>query len=626
MKKLYDRITDTFKHSGEETTTLATPSSSSPDVLEQYKIEKQKIKIENQPFRLSGLLHILTNKISEKLKYHRHQLYYDIDKEVARYIVGDNDYIEQILKPLMEQLITLNSDAEIILHISKEKERYIVFDLSNPDGELPKALCNGLNENTVSENEYTEILTIFNKAKNIAEAMQGSLAVECSRRSGTHFIFKLPYIQDEDARSNRNQLKDFLSGKRALFIGNTKYETQRAQYIFGTFGLEIVNMSFDEFDSKKPDLDRYFMVILRSADLSYKHVSFLKMLRQNPNIGFKLIIIHELFEEESKIAMTKPIADAELYSPIIIGDVEEILYQMFIRKSKAVTGISNMQVFDPSTFVVKGNKEPTRKDMEHFRGAHIAVAEDSKVDQRIIRNILDVDGIKLFMVNNGKELLDLLRKEEIDIVLTDINMPIMNGLTVTREIRSVDKWKDLPIVSISSMAFVHEIEAMKEAGMDGSITKPITAQDLYRALEQFLKITPEMQARYARNVRQRDLASYDGNPAILDVEKGIEETGNKMEYLELLNETMEVLEDGEEELRTLILEGEYMALKTFTQSMIRLYSNIHAPEMVNMFKEILMYLSTNTTMRYLSEYIHLYAKNRKHLKKEIEKLKAFFAE
>jgi len=65
--------------------------------------------------------------------------------------------------------------------------------------------------------------------------------------------------------------------------------------------------------------------------------------------------------------------------------------------------------------------------MEYFRGAHIAVAEDSKVDQRVMRNILDVDGIRIFMVDNGKAMIDLLKTEEIDIIFTDINMPIMDG-------------------------------------------------------------------------------------------------------------------------------------------------------------------------------------------------------
>ena len=629
MKKLYGRITNTFRRLGNNsmsTNNQAEVSASTQDILEQYRIDTKKIKIENQPFRLSGLLHILTNKISDRLEEHRHNLYYDVEQEVGRYIIGDNDYIEQILEPLLQELILLNHDSEIIMHISKYKEQFIVFDIYNPQGVLDKALCKSFEKSEHNET-YADTLAVFAKVKNIAEAMGGSLTIKSAKRGGAHFIFKLPYIEDKDTRSNQNKLKKSLSGKRALFVGKTKYETQRVQYIFGVFGLKAENMSLEEFDSKKPDLSKYFMVILRSADLSPKHISLLKMLRQNKKNAFKLIIIHELFEENKKIEMTKAVADAELYSPTIIGDVEEILYQMFILKSKAVKGISNMQVFDPSSFIVSGHKDPTKQDMEYFRGAHIAVAEDSKVDQRVMRNILDVEGIKLFMVNNGEDLLKVLRTEEIDIVFTDINMPVMDGLAATQEIRNEPKWKDLPVISISSMAFGHEIKAMQIAGMNASIAKPISAQDVYRALERFLKITPAMQARYAKKIRQQNLPTeYKGNSAVLDVTKGLEDAGGKLQYIELLNETLEVLQDSQEELRKLIIGGEYIALKTFAQSMVKLYSNIHAVEMINMFNEIMMYLSTNNTKSYLSEYILLYAKNRQRLEEEVDAFKTYVSD
>jgi len=390
MKTLYNRVINRLKQLGKKQTKPLTTSAtedilSASDILESYRIETKTIKIENQPFRLSGLLHILTNKISNPLKEQRHRLYYDVDCEVGRYIVGDNDYIEQVLQPIMQYLVMLNSQSEVVLHISKEKERAIVFDAYNP---------------------HATVLLEF----------------KSSKRTGTHFIFSIPYIADKNTKSNQEKLKRELKNKRALFIGKDPYDTKRVQYIFNIFGLKIEHMELDIFEQKKPDLSKYDMAILRSADLMPKHIGFFKNFRQRQKEHFKLIITHELFESEQRIEMTKPIADAELYNPVIVGDVEEILNQMFILKSKAVKGISNMEVFDPSSFIVSGKRTPSKQDMEYFRGAHIAVAEDSKVDQRVMRNILDVDGIRIFMVDNGKAMIDLLKTEEIDIIFTDINL------------------------------------------------------------------------------------------------------------------------------------------------------------------------------------------------------------
>ena len=628
MKKIYDRIVNIFKHLGGDTDVHTTPSDIHADVLEQYKIANKKIKIDNQPFRLSGLLHILTNKISNNLKYHRHKLYYDIDKEVARYIVGDNDYIEQILKPLLDQLIILNSDSRIVLHISKEENRFIVFDLYNPDAVMSRALCKILKNKKAPKEEHMGTLKLFTKARNIAEAMGGSLDVECSKRNGTHFIFKLPYIEDKNARSNKYRLKNVLSGEKALFIGNTKYETEKVAYILEHFEVQTETITLEEFNTKKPDLDKYLMVVLRSSDFSSKHMIFFRTLQQNQKKNFKLITIHDLFEEESKVEMAKSIADAELYCPIIIGDVEEILYQIFILKSKAVKGVSNKKAFNPTRFVIKGDKPLEKKDMERFRGAHIAVAEDSKIDQRILRHILDIEGVRVFIVSNGKELIELLEKEEIDMVFTDVNMPVMDGLTATKAIRSMPKWKNLPIISISSMSFGHEIQAMEVAGMDAAIPKPISARNIYTALEKYLKVSPATQVKHTKRKKkqQTDLSDYKGNPAILDVKKGIAETESKLAYMELLNETMETLEDSEEEFKKLIFRGEYIALKAFVRSMVRLYSNIHATEMAEMFEEIMLYLSTNNSKKHLPDYIILFAKNKKRLQKEIEAYRSYISE
>ncbi|AKF24692.1 hypothetical protein YH65_04285 [Sulfurovum lithotrophicum] len=593
-----------------------------PEVLEAYRIESKKIKIENQPFRLSGLLHILTNKIGKALKAHNHHLHYDVDSEVGRYIVGDNDYIEQILEALLKNTIVLGTDSEIVLSIFRSRQNFLVFDVSNEKGVISKVDCREYLTTESISTEKSEELNSFVKAKKIAEAMGGSLTLSSNKRSGTHYTLKIPYIPDKDNRSHQQQLKKFLEGKRALFIGKTKYETKRVQYIFETYGIKISDMKLEDFEKKKPDLSRYDMVIIRSSDLTAKHIAFFKRIYENPKSEFKIIISHELFEPENKIALGKSIAHAELFNPAIIGDVEEILYQMFILKSKAVKGISNMEVFDPETFVLKGSRSVREGDLKKFSGAHIAVAEDSKVDQRVIRNILNkAEGASLFFVENGLDMIKLLEEKEIDIIFTDINMPLLDGLTMTKRIRSNPKWENIPIISISSMAFKHEIRSMVLAGMNATISKPITAQEVYRALERFLKVTPAMQARSLKKEQKRNVyTDYDRN--ILDVQKGLDEVGEELQYMEILLETRETLKGSAKQVSKLIYDDEYLAMKAYARSLRDLYKNIHANEMVKILDELTHYVYINKKV-YLMEYTALYQKNWMDLQKEIDRFVAF---
>lgn len=588
--------------------------TTSVEVIEKYRVEIRKIKIENQPFRISGLLHILTNKMSDLLEEHKHTIYYDVESEVGRYVVGDNDYIEQVLEILLKNSIDLSTESEISLKISKSKNKFLVFEVINKKGFMKRTVIKEYEHGKRTLSTMSENFNSFMKAKKIAEAMTGSIVLKSSKFSGTQYSFTIPYYEDKDNRSNQEKLKKFLEGKNALFIGKDQYDTKRAQYIFKTFGINIENMNLSDFEKKKPDMRKYDMAILRSADMTYAHISFLKNIYEDKKSNFKIIIVHELFESEEKIAFSKSIAHAELYNPTIIGDVEEILYQMFMLQSNAVKGINNMEIFDPKTFALRGSRNITKDTIGNYKGAHIAIVEDSKVDQRIMRNILKINGITLFCMINGAEMIELLEKEEIDLIFSDINMPVMDGLTMTKKIRTVKKWENIPIVSISSMAFVHEIKEMQVAGMNASISKPIVAEEVYRAVERFLVMTPEIRERRIKS----HLNNFHYNKEVLDIDKGLQEAESDEQYREVLLETMDILKDTIEPFSKMVYDEEYHALGEFSKLALDLYEKIHALEMIKMFQELSVYVSSKQRT-YLIEYAFIYRKNWKKLEMEIEK-------
>ena len=581
-------------------------------VIEKYRVEIRNIKIENQPFRISGLLHILTNRMSKLLKDNKHTIYYDVESDVGRYIIGDNDYIEQVLEILLKHSMDLSTDSEISLKISKSKNKFLVFEVVNKKGFMEKAMFKEYTHAKRTLTQLSENLNTFIKAKKIAEAMNGSIELKSSKKSGTQYSFTIPYFEDKDNKSNQQELKKHLEGKHALFIGKDEYDTKRAQYIFKTFGINIENMKLSDFENKKPDMQKYDMAILRSSDITYAHISFFKNIYEDKKSNFKIIIVHELFESEEKMALSKSIAHAELYNPTIIGDVEEILYQMFLLQSNAVKGINNMEIFDPKTFALKGTG--IKDNLEKYKGAHIAIVEDSKVDQRIMRSILKINGITLFCVINGAEMIELLEKEEIDLIFSDINMPVMDGLTMTKKIREVKKWEKIPIVSISSMAFVHEIKAMQVAGMNASIAKPIVAEEVYRAVERFLVMTPKIQERRLKSYQD----NFHYNKEVLDIDKGLKEAENDVHYQKVLSETMDILKNTIDPFSKMVYDEEYRALGEFSTLALELYEKIHAPEMIKMFHELSEYVATKQRT-YLIEYVFIYRKNWKKLQIEIER-------
>lgn len=579
------------------------------EAIEAYKVDMGEIEINNQTFQLSGLLHILTNKVSDSLKTNNHRVYYDIKRDIGRYLIGDTDYLGQTLAILLKESCALSTDSEIILEISKDRDKVLEFTIKNKNGVMDKNVLKLYQDTQEPYEKMDKRLYDFVKAKKIVEAMKGELTLKSNKTSGITFMFTIPFYEDKDNQSHQNELREALEGKRALFIGKDKYDTMRSQYIFQTYGIQIENMKLSEFERKRPDISRYDMAILRSVDLTNKHISFFKNIYQEKFSKFRIIIVHELFEDKKTMELSRSIAHAELYNPAVIGDVEEILYQMFILKSKAVEKINNMDMFDANAFTIKESNILHKRGFKKFAGAKIAIVEDSKIDQKVIEHILMIDGFTLFKVNNGDEMLDLLEKEEIDLIFTDINMPVMDGLSMTRRIRMKNEWKNIPIVSVSSMSFDHEIKEMYTAGMNACILKPYKEGHFYAALERFLVIK--------NRTTQKEEKKFVHHRNIIDIKKGLKQVKDELFYAQILSETMEALEGSVEKMDKIIYYDNVVELKKFAVSTLSLYESIHAPEMCDMFRELIDFLS-NKQQAYLKDYARLYLRNWKKLKTEVD--------
>jgi len=115
----------------------------------------------------------------------------------------------------------------------------------------------------------------------------------------------------------------------------------------------------------------------------------------------------------------------------------------------------------------------------------ILVAEDSRTNQRLAARLLERQGHAVTVVNNGQEAVEAIRRELFDLVLMDVDMPVMDGLTATRAIRSLEsrRGKRMPIVAVTTRDNRHDCLA---AGMDAHLSKPLRLDRLNRTLEAVL--------------------------------------------------------------------------------------------------------------------------------------------
>jgi len=122
---------------------------------------------------------------------------------------------------------------------------------------------------------------------------------------------------------------------------------------------------------------------------------------------------------------------------------------------------------------------------------HVLIVDDSPAMRTFVRRVLDMSGLSVsryLEASDGREALDVLRQEWVDVVLTDLNMPGMDGETFVRTLHADDGLKSIPVVVISTDKTVGRAEQMMKLGAKGYVTKPFLPETLREELERVLEV------------------------------------------------------------------------------------------------------------------------------------------
>jgi len=139
----------------------------------------------------------------------------------------------------------------------------------------------------------------------------------------------------------------------------------------------------------------------------------------------------------------------------------------------------------PEDTLEEPERPKTSTDFSALKGLRVLVAEDNAVNQMIIEELLTVVGIHVTIANNGIEALELLQKSIFDLVIMDIQMPEMDGLTATAQIRNDERFVNIPILAMTANAGPEHVAESLRAGMNAHLTKPVDVEELYKALIQW---------------------------------------------------------------------------------------------------------------------------------------------
>ena len=127
------------------------------------------------------------------------------------------------------------------------------------------------------------------------------------------------------------------------------------------------------------------------------------------------------------------------------------------------------------------------KDSQSILGAWILLVEDNEVNQQVAKEILEGAGLNVVIANDGQMAVNAVNDRNFDAVLMDVQMPVMDGYTATREIRKDNRFRDLPIIAMTAHAMAGDEDKSLKAGMNDHVTKPIDPDQLFAALLKWIE-------------------------------------------------------------------------------------------------------------------------------------------
>lgn len=472
------KYVDVFQRAGESLLNIIN------DILDLSKIEAGHFELDKTPFTLSSVVDKATEIMALKAHQKQIELAVDIDQDMHDYYYGDPNRLRQVLLNLIGNAVKFTKKGEVLLKVSPgpktAKGREIIFEVTDTGIGMSMAQLANLFErfnqaDSSITKEYGGTGLGLNITKRLVELMDGSINVESKEHVGTKFTIKIYLPEDEKPVDEVPLLS--LKGKKIIIIDDTKTNRFILKKIVehqgaiaheadnGETGLQMIhseakkNEPYDLvlLDCRMPGIDGFKVAEkVQSTELKGPMILMLTSdnrpgdLAKSRALGLKSYLV-------------KPVLKQEL-----LTEIGRALHNM---QAKPVTQVKASEV-------------------KNQKSLSILLVDDNDENRLVIRSFLKAHPWSIEEAKNGKEALDMFETGKYDLVLMDMQMPVLDGYSATREIRKREaeqKASPTPVIALTAYALKEEVDKSLEAGCNGHQSKPVAKASLIKCIEEFTK-------------------------------------------------------------------------------------------------------------------------------------------
>ncbi len=495
------RFARTIQRSGEALLTVIN------DILDFSKVEAGKLELEHIDFDLQEVVEEIGELLAEQAHRKGLELVLNVPPEVPRALCGDPGRLRQILLNLLGNSLKFTSQGEVVVRVSDEAqgEDVALFRFEVTDTGIG-----------ISKEKQTHVFDAFSQAdgsttrrfggtglglaicRRLVGLMDGEMGLESEPGRGTCFWFTARFTRRRASAHSEPRTGDELRGLRVLIVDDNATNREVLHHQISAWGIHGESAE-DAFQALKmlrtaaKGGEPYELSLLDMMMPGMDGLELARSIRADRALdAVRLLLLSsagELVSSEKARAvglacvLNKPVRQSQLFNGIVTAVREQM----------------------PAAEQAPKPRPEATSDTPPL-AAHILVAEDHPVNQYLARAMLVQLGCRMDMAENGREAVDMAARASYDLILMDMQMPVLDGFAATKAIRRREKGNGgtrIPIIALTANAMQGDRDQCLAAGMDDYLSKPFTSEQLRSVMARWL--TPERdEAPVPESERQRE--------------------------------------------------------------------------------------------------------------------------
>ncbi len=456
------------------------------DILDFSKIEAGKFNIDRQPFDLEAMFATVSGMLAEKSEEKGLELIFEIPPDVPTGLIGDQLRIEQILLNYGSNAVKFTERGEVRISVAVDQRgddsvllRFAVADtgIGLTADEQKKLFTSFQQADMSTTRKYGGTGLGLAISRQLATLMDGEVGVESDVGRGSVFWFTarvgIDGTRERDAEAGAD-----LRGERMLVVDDNEHARATIRDMLASMDFQVDSAASGEsaledvaaaarerrpyglvfMDWKMPGMDGIEAARRIAAKDSARETKVVLLT------GFDPAGIHEDLEAAG--------VDKVISKPVTPSMLFDTSMALLARHPRGGTGETPGEGAGPSE----------RDRFLPLVGARALLVEDNELNQIVAADLLGDMNILVDIAENGKEAIRKAGKKVYDVILMDMQMPVMDGVTATRLMRSVPELEKVPIIAMTANAMKNEHDACMAAGMDDIILKPINPESMREIL------------------------------------------------------------------------------------------------------------------------------------------------